>query len=69
MDLQNQLKGIEGDIANSRKYYNATVRTYNNKVEMVPSNIIAGLFHFTEEPMYEVDSEEERQNVQVSFDA
>ena len=69
MDLQNQLKSIEEDIANSRKYYNATVKTYNNKVQMFPGNIIAGIFHFSEEPMFEVDSAEERQNVKVSFDA
>ena len=55
MDLQGQLKKIEEDIANSRKYYNATVREFNTKTESFPSNIIAGMFHFERNPMFEVD--------------
>ena len=67
MDLQNQLKTMEGEIANSRKYYNAVVKQFNTKCEMVPSNIIASIFHFERKPMFEVESAEERQNVQVKF--
>ena len=36
LDLSGQLKSIENDIANSRKYYNAVVKQFNNKVEMFP---------------------------------
>ena len=43
LDLQEQLKGVENDIANSRKYYNAVVKQFNTKCEMFPSNIIAGI--------------------------
>ena len=67
MDLQNQLKSVEEDIANSRKYYNAVVKQFNNKCEMFPSNILANMFHFERKPMFEVDAEEERQNVKVEF--
>ena len=67
MDLQAQLQAVEQDIANSRKYYNATVKEYNTKTEQFPSNIIAKLFHFVRKPMFEVESEAERQNVNVSF--
>ncbi len=67
MDLQNQLKTMEGEIANSRKYYNAVVKQFNTKCEMFPSNIIASMFHFERKPMFEVESAEERQNVQVKF--
>ena len=67
MDLQNQLQTLEGEIAESRKYYNATVKTYNIKVEMFPSNLIATVFHFERKPMFEVNSAEERQNVKVQF--
>jgi len=67
MDLQGQLKAIEDDIANSRKYYNAVVKDFNTKIESFPSNIIAGMFHFTRKPMFEVESQEERQNVKVQF--
>lgn len=67
IDLQKQLQTLEGEIAESRKYYNATVKTYNNKVEMFPSSIIASVCNFTRKPMFEVNSEEERQNVKVQF--
>ena len=66
MNLSNQLSQIEADIANSRKYYNATVRDLNNKVEMFPTNIVAGMFGFKEEKMFEA-AEEERENVKVQF--
>ena len=67
MDLQSQLKLVEQDIANSRKYYNATVKEYNTKTEQFPANIIAKLFHFQRKPMFELENEAERQNVNVSF--
>ena len=66
LDLSNQLTGIENDIANSRKYYNATVRNLNDKVQMFPSNIVAGMFGFKEEKMFEAN-EQERENVKVQF--
>ena len=67
LDLQNQLQSVEEDIANSRKYYNAVVKQFNTKCEMFPSNIIASIFHFEKKPMFEVDSAEERKNVEVKF--
>lgn len=67
LDLQNQLKDIELDIANSRKYYNGTVKKYNNKVLTIPSNIIANIGHFERKPMFEVDDPVERKNVKVEF--
>ena len=67
MDLQVQLKAVEEDIANSRKYYNAVVKQFNTKCEVFPSNLIAGIFHFEKKPMFEVEAQEERQNVKVSF--
>lgn len=67
MDLQDQLKQVELDIANARKYYNAVVKIFNNKCEMFPSNILAKIFHFEEKPMFEVTGTEERENVKVQF--
>ena len=67
MDLQGQLKKVEEDIANSRKYYNGVVKMFNIKCEVFPNNIIAGMFHFEKKPMFEVESAEERQNVKVEF--
>ena len=66
MNLSNQLKSVEEDIVNARKYYNATVRIYNNKVEMIPSNIVANIFGFKLKNMFEMN-EEEKENVKVSF--
>ena len=65
-DLSEQLTKIEDDIANSRKYYNGTVRIFNNKVQMFPSNVVAGILGFKEQKMFEV-SENERENVQVKL--
>lgn len=66
-ELQTQLASVETDIANARRYYNGSVREYNNKCQMVPYNIIANSFGFKEMPMFEVESASERQNVQVKF--
>lgn len=65
-DLSSQLTKVEEDIANSRKYYNGVVRQFNDKVEMFPSNIIAGLFGYKSKEMFEVASDE-RKNVEVKF--
>lgn len=65
--LQNELSQIEDEIANSRKYYNGVIKTYNTKVEMFPGNIVASIFGFARKPLYEVDNEAERANVKVQF--
>lgn len=67
LDLQQQLQKTEDDIANARKYYNAVVKEFNTKTETFPSNLIAGMFHFTRKPLFEVAAEEERQRVEVRF--
>ena len=66
LDLSQKLTGIEENIANSRKYYNGTVKGLNNKVQMFPSNIVAKIFGFEKAAMFEASSEE-RQNVNVQF--
>lgn len=67
LSLQNQLSRIEEEIAGSRRYYNGVVNKYNTKTEMFPGNIFASLFGFKRKPLYEVNSEAERENVKVSF--
>ena len=64
--LQQELTETESKIASARQFYNDTVTMYNNKVEMVPSNIIASLFKFKKEAFFEAN-EAERENVQVKF--
>ena len=65
--LQNELTETEDKISYSRQFYNDTVTKYNTKLELFPSNIVAGMFHFTAESLFEVDSAEARKNVKVDF--
>lgn len=65
-DLSNQLTKVEEDIANARKYYNGTVRNFNDKVEMFPSNIIAKILGYKTKNMFEV-SENERENINIKL--
>ena len=65
--LQTQLSQTEDRIANARRYYNAIVANYNTKTEAFPSNIFAGMFHFTQAGYFEVDDPSMRQAPQVDF--
>ena len=67
LDLQQQLKGQEDNIANARKYYNAVVREFNTKIEKMPGALFAGMFGFTKQPLYEIDAASQRENVTVQF--
>lgn len=67
MELQATLKEIEEKLQLSRRYYNATVRDFNTKVEIFPNNIVAGIFHFDRRDFFEIENAEERENVKVSF--
>ena len=66
LDLQSQLKEIEDKISYARQFYNDSVLMYNNKIEMFPSNIIAGMFHFEKETFFEA-TDDEKKNVEVKF--
>ena len=66
MSLQADLKDTEDKIASARQFYNDTVLTLNNKIEMFPSNIVASMFKFTKEPYFEAN-EESREAVKVQF--
>lgn len=67
LDLQERLSKMEEEIAFSRRYYNGSVREYNNKCQMFPFNLIAGMFGFKAMPMYQVESEQERKVVDVKL--
>ena len=68
--LQAELANTEDRIQVSRRFYNENVREYNERVQSVPSNIIAGMFNFEAEEYFEIE-ESERATVgqapQVSF--
>ena len=55
VNLQNQLQAIEEDIESARRYYNATVRDYNAKIESFPDIYIAQKFNFEPYEYFEVD--------------
>lgn len=66
LDLQNNLRTLEDEISQSRKYYNGVVKVMNNKVEIFPSNLFAKIFGFNRYP-YFMAEEYERQNVEIRF--
>lgn len=66
-ELQEELRNTENKISYARQFYNDSVTMYNTKLQVVPTNIVAGMFHFTEEPLFKVDSDEVKQNVKVDF--
>ena len=64
--LQAQLTDTEQKIAVARQIYNDTVLTYNNAVQTVPTNVVAGLFHFGARDFFEIE-EPVREAPQVRF--
>jgi LemA protein len=58
MQLQEELTTTENKIAFARQFYNDSVLTYNNKIQMFPSNLIAGMFNFTTRQFFEVPEAE-----------
>ena len=65
--LQEELQNTENKIAFSRQFYNDITTKYNTKLEVVPSNIIASMFHFEPAELFEAESQEARKNVKVDF--
>ncbi|QQS37238.1 MAG: LemA family protein [Ignavibacteriales bacterium] len=65
--LQEELTSTENKISFSRQSYNDQVLFYNNKIEMFPSNIIAGMFKFVKEVFFELEDQKEKEVPKVSF--
>lgn len=57
MRLQEELSETEDKVAFARQFYNDAVTIYNNKLQMFPANVIAGMFGFQEEELFNVDDE------------
>ena len=66
MQFQEELASTENKIGFARQYYNDCVLNYNNKIQMFPSNIVAGMFAFTQETFFETN-ESEKTVPQVKF--
>ena len=67
LSLQEELSSTENKISFSRQNYNDQVLYYNNKIEMFPSNILAGMFNFAKEAFFELEDKSERAVPKVSF--
>jgi len=67
ISLQEELSSTENKIAFSRQNYNDQVLFFNNKIEMFPSNIIAGSFNFKQADFFEIEDKTERDVPKVKF--
>lgn len=65
-DLQRQLEDTEDKVAYSRQFYNSNVLDFNAKVQVFPSNILAGMFGFKSFEFFAA-TEEERKKIEVKF--
>jgi len=54
MDLQNEISDVENKLAAARRFFNSATKELNVAVETFPSNIIAALFNFKREMMFEL---------------
>ena len=67
LSIQEELASTENRIAFARQSYNDSVMHFNTRRESFPDTIIANTFNFTEAMLWEIEAEEERENVKVSF--
>jgi len=54
MDLQNEISDVENKIAAARRFFNSATKELNVATELFPSNLIATMFNFKREPMFEL---------------
>ncbi len=66
LQLQEELSGTESKIAYARQFYNDSVMSYNEALQVFPKNIFAALFRFVKKDFFETEKEE-RKNVKVDF--
>jgi len=65
--LQEELTSTENKIAFARQAYNDQVLFFNNKIQVFPSNVVAGLFNFKPEEFFQVEDKTEREVPKVDF--
>jgi LemA protein len=65
--LQEELSSTENRISFARQSYNDQVLGFNNKIQMFPSNIVAGMFSFTKRDFFEIEDAAQREVPKVSF--
>ena len=67
LDLQGQLADTEDKVQASRRFYNGNVRDFNTKIQVFPTNLIAGMLGFVKREFFEIGNEAERAAPQVQF--
>jgi len=67
LQIQEELTSTENKIGFSRQAYNDSAMQFNNKIEMFPSNIVAGMFNFKLAEFFEIEEAGEREVPKVSF--
>jgi len=67
LQLQDELSDTENKIQAARRFYNGQVRDLNTKIETFPTKLIAGMFSFSQEEYFEVETAAEREVPEVSF--
>lgn len=67
LELQKELVDTEDKIQASRRFFNTNVLALNTKIELFPSNIIANFFKFEKEKFFELENQNEKEPVKVSF--
>jgi LemA protein len=67
LELQTQLTQTEDRIAAGRRFYNANVRSFNTKIQTVPTNVVANMFNFKEAEYFEAEEPEVRKAPEVRF--
>jgi LemA protein len=65
--LQEELSGTEGKIAYARQFYNDQVMQFNQKQQVFPSSIVAGMFHFQTKEYFVLEEAAAKEPVKVSF--
>jgi len=65
--LQEELTSTENKISFSRQFYNDSVLNFNNRIQMFPSNVVAGMFGFKQGEFFQVEAAAEREAPKVSF--
>jgi len=68
LQLQSELSDTENKIAFSRQFYNDTVQSLNTKIELFPTNLIAGMLGFQKADYFDLEDEPEAKSpVDVNF--
>ena len=67
LNLQKQLTKMENQLQAARRIYNVEVTEYNTKIVTIPTNVIAGIFGFTQVEYFET-KDEEKENIEIKLD-